>query len=64
MKIKYEGRGFEITDRDSKNVIAFLEYWTGLPEDDKNKLKKLLLGCMGAATYFAIIYTLLMRRET
>lgn len=64
MKIKYDGTGIEITDRDSKNLITFIEYWVKLPEEDKKKLLQLILGSMGAATYFAIIYTIIKRRET
>lgn len=64
MKFKYDGTGIEITDRDSKNLISFLEYWVTLPEEDKNKLKRLILGSIGTATYFSIIYLLIKRRET
>lgn len=64
MKLKYDGTGIEITDRDSKNLITFIEYWVKLPEEDKKKLLQLILGSMGTATYFAIIYSIIKRRET
>lgn len=64
MKLKYDGTGIEITDRDSKNLITFIEYWVKLPEEDKKKLLQLILGSIGTATYFAIIYTIIKRRET
>lgn len=64
MKLKYDGTGIEITDRDSKNLITFIEYWVKLPEEDKKKLLQLILWSMGTATYFAIIYTIIKRRET
>lgn len=63
MKIKYDGTGIELTDKDSKNLINFIEYWITLPEKDKVKLKQLILECMGAATYISIIYLLVRRRE-
>lgn len=62
MKLKYEGTGIEITDKDSKNLISFIEYWLELPDEDKNKLRRLIFGGMGAATYLSIVY-LLIRRE-
>lgn len=64
MKFKYEGTGIELTDRDSKNLIAFLDYWVKLPDEDKKKLRNFIFGSMGTATYFAIIYSLIRRRET
>ena len=64
MKLKYDSRGIEITDRDSKNLISFIEYWVKLPEEDKKKLLQLVLGSMGATTYFAIIFSIIKRRET
>ena len=60
MKIKYEGTGIEITDRDSKNLISFVEYWLKLPDKDKQKL---ILGGLGITTYLSAIYLLLRRRE-
>lgn len=60
MKIKYEGTGIEITDRDSKNLISFVEYWLELPDKDRQKL---ILGSVGVTTYFSVIYLLLRRRE-
>lgn len=60
MKIKYEGTGIEITDRDSKNLISFVEYWLELPDKDKQKL---ILGGLGITTYLSAIYLLLRRRE-
>ena len=63
MKIKYDGTGIELTDKDSKNLINFIEYWITLPEKDKVKLKQLILECMVAATYISIIYILVRRRE-
>lgn len=64
MKLKYDGTGIEITDRDSKNLISLMDYWVKLPEEDKKKVLQLILGSMGTATYFAIIYTIIKRRET
>lgn len=60
MKIKYEGTGIEITDKDSKNLISFVEYWLELPDKDKQKL---ILGGLGITTYLSAIYLLLRRRE-
>ena len=64
MKIKYDKVGVELTDKDSKNLSDFLEYWINLSEEDKKKLRNLIFAGMGATTYFAIIYTLVRRRET
>ena len=64
MKVKYDKVGVELTDKDSKNLSEFLEYWIGLSDEDKKKLRNLIFASMGTATYFAIIYTLVRRRET
>ena len=64
MKIKHDKIGVELTDKDSKNLSEFLEYWINLSEEDKNKLRNLILCGMGITTYFTIIYTLIRRRET
>jgi hypothetical protein len=63
MKIKYEGTGIEITDKDSKNLISFLEYCMKLSDEEKNKLRQIVLGGMGITTYVSIIYFLIRRRE-
>ena len=64
MKIKYDKVGVELTDKDSKNLSDFLEYWINLSEEDKKKLRNLIFVGMGTTTYLAIIYTLVRRRET
>ena len=64
MKIKYDKVGVELTDKDSKNLSDFLEYWINLSNKDKKKLRNLIFAGIGTATYFAIIYTLIRRRET
>ena len=64
MKVKYDKVGVELTDKDSKNLSEFLEYWINLSDDDKKKLRNLILASMGTTTYFAIVYTLVRRRET
>jgi hypothetical protein len=63
MKIKYEGTGIEITDKDSKNLISFLEYYISLSNEDKNKIRQIVLGGIGVTTYASIIYFLIRRRE-
>ena len=64
MKIKYDKVGVELTDKDSKNLSDFLEYWINLSDKDKKKLRNLIFAGMGTMTYTAIIYTLVRRRET
>ena len=64
MKIKHDKIGVELTDKDSKNLSEFLEYWINLSDEDKKKLRNLILASMGTTTYFAIVYTLVRRRET
>lgn len=64
MKIKYDKVGVELTDKDSKNLSDFLEYWISLSDEDKKKLRNLIFASMGATTYLAVIYTLVRRRET
>ena len=64
MKIKHDKVGVELTDKDSKNLSEFLEYWINLSDEDKKKLRNLILASMGTTTYFAIVYTLVRRRET
>ena len=64
MKIKHDKIGVELTDKDSKNLSEFLEYWINLSDEDKKKLRNLILAGMGTTTYFAIVYTLVRRRET
>lgn len=64
MKVKYDKVGVELTDKDSKNLSEFLEYWINLSDEDKKKLRNLILASMGTTTYFAIVYTLVRRRET
>ena len=64
MKVKYDKVGVELTEKDSKNLSEFLEYWINLSDEDKKKLRNLILASMGTATYFAIVYTLVRRRET
>ena len=63
MKIKYEGTGVEITDKDSKNLISFLEYYMGLSDEEKNKIRQMVLGGIGVTTYMSIVYFLIRRRE-
>lgn len=63
MKIKYEGTGVEITDKDSKNLISFLEYYMNLSDEDKNKIRQMVLGGIGVTTYMSIVYFLIRRRE-
>ena len=41
MKVKYDKVGVELTDKDSKNLSEFLEYWINLSDDDKKKLRNL-----------------------
>ena len=64
MKVKYDKVGVELTDKDSKNLSEFLEYWINLSDEDKKKLRNLIFASMGTVTYFAIVYTLVRRRET